>query len=104
MFNVLLPMVCAVACFSIAMIWLSVYREFFMQNLLRIHYEKIVLLSTATFRGDYQSIHVSLSLWLPTSRWQVSKLPQMWGFGNTCDYRCFSIWICSMPASINVSP
>ena len=33
----------ASACFKIAMIWLSVNRDCFMQNLLRIDYEKIPL-------------------------------------------------------------
>lgn len=33
------------------MIWLSVYRDFFMRNLLRSHVEKIPLLGTTIFRG-----------------------------------------------------
>jgi hypothetical protein len=37
-------------------IWLSVKRDVFMQNLLRLDYEKILLLTSAIFRGDYQSI------------------------------------------------
>jgi len=35
------------------MIWVSVYRDLRMGNLLCAHYEKIPLLGTAVFRGDY---------------------------------------------------
>lgn len=35
------------------MIWLSEYFDFFIQNLLRLDYEKILLLTSAIFRGDY---------------------------------------------------
>jgi hypothetical protein len=38
-----------------AMIWLSEYFDFFMQNLLRIGYEKILLLTSIIFRGDYRA-------------------------------------------------
>ncbi|MFD1592778.1 transposase [Alteromonas oceani] len=44
-------------CFRIAMIWLSVNFDFFMQNLLRIGYEKILLLTSVIFRGDYRLTH-----------------------------------------------
>ena len=37
------------------MIWLSVNRDFFMWNLLRKRYEKVLLLSTANLWGDYPS-------------------------------------------------
>jgi hypothetical protein len=43
----------ASACFRIARIWLSLYRDFFMQNLLLLYYEKIILLMSAIYRGDY---------------------------------------------------
>lgn len=36
------------------MIWLSVKRDVFIANLLRLDYEKILLMNTALFRGDYQ--------------------------------------------------
>jgi len=32
---------------------MSLYFDFFMQNLVRAVYEEILLLSTATFRGNY---------------------------------------------------
>jgi len=35
------------------MIWLSLNLDFFMQNLLRIGYEKILLFTPAIFWGDY---------------------------------------------------
>jgi len=38
-----------------AMIWLSEYLDFFMQNLLRIDYEKILLLTSVIYRGDYHN-------------------------------------------------
>jgi hypothetical protein len=44
----------ASACFKIAVIWLSVYFDFFMQNFLLKGYEKILLLAAVIFRGDYQ--------------------------------------------------
>jgi len=37
------------------MICASLYRPFFIQNLLRYLAEKILLLNTTNFRGDYQS-------------------------------------------------
>ena len=40
------------------MIWLSVNRDFFMWNLLRKRYEKVLPLSTANLWGDYR-----LPLW-----------------------------------------
>src|SRR5690606_26030736 len=49
----------ASACFRTARISLSVKRDFFMQNLLRIAYEKILLLSNATSRGDYHWLSVA---------------------------------------------
>jgi hypothetical protein len=36
------------------MICASLYRPFFIVNLLRYHAEKILLLNTTNFRGDYQ--------------------------------------------------
>jgi len=33
------------------MIWLSEYFDFFMQNLLRVDYEKILLITSVIFRG-----------------------------------------------------
>jgi len=36
-----------------ANIWLSLNLDVFMQNLLRLVYEKILLLSSAIIRGDY---------------------------------------------------
>ncbi|WP_207389345.1 hypothetical protein, partial [Marinobacter halodurans] len=42
------------ACFRIDRIWLSEKRDFFMQNLPAGSLRKILLLSTAIFRGDYQ--------------------------------------------------
>jgi hypothetical protein len=50
----------ASAWFSIANIWLSLYLDFFMQNLLRLVYEKILLLNSVNFRGDYQCLHFVL--------------------------------------------
>jgi len=44
------------ACRRIAMIWLSVNRDCFMQNLLKIQNEKILLLNPTVFRGDYLCI------------------------------------------------
>ena len=38
------------------MIWLSVNRDFFMWNLLRKRYEKVLLLSTANLWGDYRNL------------------------------------------------
>ena len=35
------------------MIWLSEYIDFFMENLLRLGYEKILLLDSVNFRRDY---------------------------------------------------
>src|SRR5690554_4150513 len=43
----------ASACFNIASIWLSLYLDFFMQNLLHIVYEKILLMNSVIIRGDY---------------------------------------------------
>src|SRR5690606_39106809 len=60
----------ASACFRTARIWLSVKRDFFMQNLLRIAYEKILLLSNATSRGDYP--------WNGCSQWPFAKKRQGW--------------------------
>ena len=54
----------ASACFNIASIWLSLYRDFFMQNLLLRYYEKILLLKSAIFRGDYPSLQADLDEWL----------------------------------------
>ena len=39
------------ACFRIASIWLSLYLDRFMQNLLRLVYEKILLMTPMDFRG-----------------------------------------------------
>ncbi|WP_273054035.1 hypothetical protein, partial [Sulfitobacter litoralis] len=44
------------ACFNTAMICASLYRPFFIVNLLRYLAEKIPLLNTANFRGDYPAI------------------------------------------------
>ncbi|MEP2971768.1 MAG: hypothetical protein ABJP04_06065, partial [Hyphomicrobiales bacterium] len=41
------------ACFNTAMICASLYRPFFIVNLLRYLAEKILLLNTTNFRGDY---------------------------------------------------
>lgn len=41
------------ACFKITMIWTSLYRAVFIENLLRYLAEKILLLNTTDFRGDY---------------------------------------------------
>ncbi|MDD2223526.1 MAG: hypothetical protein PHF42_08830, partial [Pseudomonas sp.] len=41
------------ACFKTERIWLSVNRDFFMQNLLAYSLWKILLMSTVIFRGDY---------------------------------------------------
>src|SRR5690554_595961 len=46
----------ASACFNIASIWLSLYLDFFMQNLLHIVYEKILLMNSVIIRGDYPAI------------------------------------------------
>ncbi|MDG1737800.1 MAG: hypothetical protein P8L68_15485, partial [Paracoccaceae bacterium] len=43
------------ACFRIVMICASLYRPFFIQNLLRYLAEKILLVNTINFRGDYRS-------------------------------------------------
>ena len=57
------------------MIWLSVNRDFFMWNLLRKRYEKVLLLSTANLWGDYRGCSLEPSattlamwcaLWRPT--------------------------------------
>jgi hypothetical protein len=40
------------------MIWLSVNFDVFMQNLLRLWYEKILLLTSVNLRGDYRSIYI----------------------------------------------
>jgi len=47
------------------MIWLSEYRDFFMQNLLRIGYEKILLLASVNLWGDYPTCESSLLAPLP---------------------------------------
>ena len=44
------------ACFKTERIWLSVNRDFFMQNLLAYSLWKTLLESTAIFRGDYLKI------------------------------------------------
>ena len=44
----------AYACLRIAMIRLSEYFDFFMQNLLRVVYEKILHLTPASPWGDYR--------------------------------------------------
>ena len=38
---------------SLISLWLSVNRDFFMQNLLGKSYEKILLPTSINFRGDY---------------------------------------------------
>ncbi|MEJ8475889.1 hypothetical protein, partial [Roseibium algae] len=42
------------ACLNTAMICASLYRPFFIKNLLRYLAEKILLLNTTNFRGDYR--------------------------------------------------
>ncbi|MDO8417538.1 MAG: hypothetical protein Q7S87_15130, partial [Agitococcus sp.] len=44
----------ASACLRIAMIWLSLNFDVFMQNLLRLSYEKILLFKEVIYRDDYQ--------------------------------------------------
>ncbi|MEJ8475888.1 hypothetical protein, partial [Roseibium algae] len=44
------------ACLNTAMICASLYRPFFIKNLLRYLAEKILLLNTTNFRGDYRGI------------------------------------------------
>ncbi|PXA73753.1 hypothetical protein DMC15_06800 [Vibrio sp. 11986-1-5] len=43
----------ASACLRIAMIWLSVNFDVFIKNLLRLWYEKILLLTSVNLWGDY---------------------------------------------------
>ena len=38
------------------MIWLSVNFDVFIKNLLRLSYEKILLLTSVNLRGDYRSL------------------------------------------------
>jgi hypothetical protein len=47
------------------MIWLSVNFDVFMQNLLRLWYEKILLLTSVNLRGDYRNIRCAERHWLP---------------------------------------
>src|SRR5690554_5519652 len=64
-------------CFNIANIWLSLYLDFFMQNLLHTVYEKILLMNSVNFRGDYRPIcHLSM----PTNKsiiWSSSGTHQV---------------------------
>ena len=46
----------ASACLRIAMIWLSVNFDVFIKNLLRLSYEKILLLTSVNLRGDYPAL------------------------------------------------
>src|SRR5690554_4541502 len=66
----------ASACFNIASIWLSLYLDFFMQNLLHIVYEKILLMNSVIIRGDYPPS--SVAAWsLTTSCQWPSKTPAL---------------------------
>ena len=48
------------ACFKITMIWTSLYRAVFIENLLRYLAEKILLPHPLSFGGDYPMISVNL--------------------------------------------
>ena len=55
------------ACFNISIICASLYRLFFIQNLLRYYAKKILLLNTTNFWGDcpprdFQSVHSKLTI------------------------------------------
>ncbi|MDO9180657.1 MAG: hypothetical protein Q7U16_20395, partial [Agitococcus sp.] len=47
----------ASACLRIAMIWLSLNFDVFMQNLLRLSYEKILLFKEVIYRDDYRGLY-----------------------------------------------
>ncbi|EGR1071039.1 hypothetical protein EFU51_11870 [Vibrio cholerae] len=52
----------ASACLRIVMIWQSVNFDVFIKNLLRLWYEKILLLMSVNLWGDYQSINCNESM------------------------------------------